>query len=516
MNPSRSVLPGTTSIVAQLDRLSQAELIRVDASQPELAYIFKHALTQQAAYDSMLHTVRREVHQRVAQAYEQLYHDRLDEFSALLAYHCALAGDGAKTYLYATRAGDRAAGRSAYAEARAQYAAALHALTQLPDSEEQRRARVSTLLKQIEVAYGLDSADLNLARLFEAEALAQTLPERDRSSLARIHYWIARVYFYRHEYHRTIGYAEQLLSEAHDTGNQALLGLGSAMAGMSYYAQGNFGRAVSLVEQAIPYLERIGSWYEWMLAKFGLALCLAGQGHYGEGRRHADEAMQKALSMHNRAWIATARAQTAQLEFIAGDLRRMLDESQRLLQDSEAASPLIRYMSLGFQAWAQSRLGMHAAARATLAATDAVAASFGTRLIFDDWFAAARAEIEMNAGQCERALELAQSAAIEARAAGGLFSEGVAQRVWGQALAAVDRPGLTQAEEHFTASLELFEQASAAIEAARTHLLWGEVLLQRGERERAREHLEKAAAQFDASGTASELARTRSLIANLH
>src|SRR5262245_12583118 len=63
------------SIEAQLSQLSQADLIRLFATEPDLAYIFKHALTQDAAYQSMLHMERRAVHRRVAQAFEQLYAD---------------------------------------------------------------------------------------------------------------------------------------------------------------------------------------------------------------------------------------------------------------------------------------------------------------------------------------------------------------------------------------------------------------------------------------------------------
>src|SRR5690349_2835701 len=63
----------TVSLAAQLNRLSQSELIRLATSQPEVSYIFKHALTQQATYDSMLIAARRELHGSVARTYERLY-----------------------------------------------------------------------------------------------------------------------------------------------------------------------------------------------------------------------------------------------------------------------------------------------------------------------------------------------------------------------------------------------------------------------------------------------------------
>lgn len=73
-----------------------------------LTYSFKHALMQDKAYQSLLIRTRHDVHRRVAEAYEQLYADRLDEFAALLAHHYAQAEDDAKSYDYAIQAGDRA------------------------------------------------------------------------------------------------------------------------------------------------------------------------------------------------------------------------------------------------------------------------------------------------------------------------------------------------------------------------------------------------------------------------
>ncbi len=111
-------------LAAQLAQIESAQLVRrLDDS--DLAYLFKHALTQETAYESLLLKTRREIHRRVAQAYEKIYAERLTENAALLAQHYAEAGDDAKTLEYATRAGDAAARVYATAEAIAQYTLAL-------------------------------------------------------------------------------------------------------------------------------------------------------------------------------------------------------------------------------------------------------------------------------------------------------------------------------------------------------------------------------------------------------
>ncbi len=78
-------------------------------------------------------------------------------------------------------------------------------------------------------------------------------------------------------------------------------------------------------------------------------------------------------------------------------------------------------------------------------------------------------------------------------------------------MAAANGPEDQEADAHFEKSLSLFKEGEAVIEAARTHLAWGQVLQARGDAELAREHFEKAAAQFEASGLTEELEQTERL-----
>ena len=101
----------------RLAELQQAELIREKERLPELEYIFKHALVQEAAYGSILLEQRRAIHQRVALAIEAIFPDRLDEFSSLLAHHFTLAEDWGQAQTYLFKAGDLAGRMAADVEA---------------------------------------------------------------------------------------------------------------------------------------------------------------------------------------------------------------------------------------------------------------------------------------------------------------------------------------------------------------------------------------------------------------
>jgi tetratricopeptide (TPR) repeat protein len=112
------------SLRTQLDQLENTQLVR-RLSDEELTYLFKHTLTQESAYESLLQKTRRELHRRVGESYEKFYPDRLDEYAALLAHHYDAANDDEKTLVYATRAGDAAARLYANQEAKAFFARAI-------------------------------------------------------------------------------------------------------------------------------------------------------------------------------------------------------------------------------------------------------------------------------------------------------------------------------------------------------------------------------------------------------
>ena len=108
-----------------LRELVGRDLIRVvhDGSQAE--FTFRHALTQEAAYGTLLTKHRRAAHRRVAEVLEQMAGDRLEEVASQLALHFSEAGEDARTLTYAAMAGDAAARLHANAEAEAHYRAAL-------------------------------------------------------------------------------------------------------------------------------------------------------------------------------------------------------------------------------------------------------------------------------------------------------------------------------------------------------------------------------------------------------
>ena len=121
----KTLAEGERELDGHLAGLQHVDMIRERRRLPELEYIFKHALVQEATYESILTDRRRQLHQRVALCIESLFADRLGEFASLLAYHYARAENWEKAQEYLFKAGDHAGGIAADAEALAHYREAL-------------------------------------------------------------------------------------------------------------------------------------------------------------------------------------------------------------------------------------------------------------------------------------------------------------------------------------------------------------------------------------------------------
>ena len=125
------VLQAVSDAGSQLDgslaELEHVELINEKQLAPELEYIFKHALAQEATYESILYQKRRELHAAVGQVIEKQFAGRLEEFYGLLAYHYARAEAWEKAQEYLIKAGDQAGRMAADAEALAHYQQAMQA-----------------------------------------------------------------------------------------------------------------------------------------------------------------------------------------------------------------------------------------------------------------------------------------------------------------------------------------------------------------------------------------------------
>ena len=155
----------TTALDTELDVLQSAELIQEAATVPELEYIFRHDLTREAAYGSILLRARREFHKRVGEAVEELFGDRLEEQAHRLAYHFYEATDYERALRYSMMAGDSAARLYAQQEAGSHYARAIELVDRVSASGEVRVRAYTARGRTLELIGEFDEALANYRQL---------------------------------------------------------------------------------------------------------------------------------------------------------------------------------------------------------------------------------------------------------------------------------------------------------------------------------------------------------------
>ncbi len=505
----------TASVDADLGHLEREDLIRERARTPELEYMFKHALTQDMAYQSLLASRRRELHRQVGEALEALFLDKVGELRSIIGGHYLRGGAWERAVTHLVAAGDGAARLYAHAEARAHYSKALEALSHLPDTLEHQRQRVDLTIKLVSVSFVAEPPERNRQRMLEAEKvmwdLRATGEAADQERLARVHYWLGRLLVYQGSYDEAMGYFQRVLLECQGIQDEALLAIPSFMMGRVLLMQGHFGQAERLLAQAVAPLERTGEWVNWTWTVGFRSFALAATGQYQAGLTEHARALKRAREANDLTALAFCHLTRANIYMFVRDLQHMLEASNAAMAAAEQSGDrVLTYLAVGLQAWARIRLGQYEEAAASLERRRSLTQGVGDRLLCRDWFATSDAELALRTGRLPEALELAHQAIELARSLGGIFAEALAERILGQAHAA--RGQWDEALPHLQSSLELFVAGEMRLEEAHTHVIWAELLVTRGDVARARTHLDQALVIYERSGLEDEGLRTRRLL----
>lgn len=147
----QSIMGMREELKSHLLNLQGLEFISEKRLFPELEYIFKHVLTQEVAYNSLLQKRRKEIHQKIGRAIEAIYPESLEEYYELLTYHYGRSDNKEKAIEYLELANQKAIKVNAMAEAKAYFDNAMGLLDMLPETEENKQRRVSLIANQPEV-----------------------------------------------------------------------------------------------------------------------------------------------------------------------------------------------------------------------------------------------------------------------------------------------------------------------------------------------------------------------------
>src|SRR5262249_49405354 len=222
---------------------------------PEPDYLFKHALTQEVAYGTVLQDQRKVLHERTAQAIESLYHTKLEDHYSQLAYHYSHSGNTPRAVVYLHLAGQQAVQHSANAEALMHLTTALELLKTLPDTPERIRQELTLQLAlgaPLMATKGFGAPELEQVYVRALE-LCRQLGETAQLFVVLAGLWNFNLVRANHQRARELG--EQLLSLAQTAQDSALLLAAYRALGESCHDLGELPAARVHFEQGIALYE---------------------------------------------------------------------------------------------------------------------------------------------------------------------------------------------------------------------------------------------------------------------
>jgi class 3 adenylate cyclase/tetratricopeptide (TPR) repeat protein len=242
---------------ADLARLVASELVFQRGMPPDAIYIFKHALVQDAAYDSLLRGSRQQLHAQIAEALEAHFPELMDTQPELFAQHYTEAGLVEKSVDFWGRAGRRSAARSEMAEAAAQFRKGLDQLALLPDIAEPRRHELefwSALGAVLLALKGFAAPETGQAYI-RARGLWELLgfpPE-----FLRIPFGLSLHHTVRGELNQSLSVAEDMLRLGRQRNDAAGIVLGHASCGRNLMYLGRFSLSRPHLEEAVALYDPI-------------------------------------------------------------------------------------------------------------------------------------------------------------------------------------------------------------------------------------------------------------------
>jgi class 3 adenylate cyclase/tetratricopeptide (TPR) repeat protein len=484
---------------AELTRLQAAEFLYEVRLFPDLEYTFKHALTHDVAYQSLLQDHRRLLHGRIVEAIELLFADRLPEWVDRLAHHAVRGAAWEKAFGYLQQAAAKAMTRSAYREAAEYFEQALDAARHLPQDR-------SLLERQIDLRYDLRFALMQIRRiksaldqLSEAYVLAQGL--NDQRRLGRISGYMATCFRIMGEHSRAVECGLQALGIATALDDFSLKVVANHFLGEAYCRVADYPRAIQHLAWNVEHIrgDRLQEHFgraelPSVLSRTWLVSALADQGEFAHGRVLADEGLRIAEASEQPLSLAAACSALGRLYIEEGQGEAAIPVLERGLHVAERSGlggwRITLICPLGY---AYALAGQHEKAISLLRdGLGEFVAMRGGNALFAGWLG----EVYLRTGRANDALKFATDALEAARRRGERGYEARARHILGDIAGLADPLNLSVATSRQEESITLAQELGMRPLVAHCHLSLGKLHRRTNNHAQAREHLTIATAMY--------------------
>jgi tetratricopeptide (TPR) repeat protein len=487
---------------ASLAHLQASELLYETSHFPDLEYTFKHALTHETAYGSMLHDRRRALHAAIVDAIERLYAGRSAEHVERLAHHSLYGELWEKAVDYFHSSARKARARSAYREAAACYDHAIAALAHLPDDRAARARGVKLRFELHSLLAPLGETSRAIKSLNEAEPLAEALG--DRPMLARLLSQRGTCLWLRSRYDLALESGQRALDIAIAIGDRTSQVNVGYVLGMVHYTLGNFSRAIDTFDEALrlldeePFSARFRTSFSVNL-RVGLALTYGQLGRITEGLENANETLRTAEATGDSHELSVAHSALGFVHFQKGDFETAVQLLERGLEICErtALAVTLKVLSVDLaRSYAHSGRPEEGA-RLIEQTLERVNAEI--QVYAGDW-QTYLGEAYLRAGRLDEAGKTAVKALHLCRTLGQRGAEAQSLYLLGEIACSNEPPDLEAARRRFGEAMARAQELGMQSLVARCHLSLGELGRRGGQHARARQHLDIAASLYREMG----------------
>jgi tetratricopeptide (TPR) repeat protein len=502
--------------------LQGLEFIYEKSLFPELEYIFKHALTQEVAYNSLLLKRRNEIHDSIGRAIEELYANRLEEFYEMLAYHYSKSNNQQKAYEYLKLSGEKAAGNYANWEAYGFYKDALAVLNRLPETEENKKSKIEILLLIGGMLLILGYPEDSLHILQEGQRLSEEL--EDKKSLGIFFTYIANLYNLKGDYLLAIEYGEKSFREAEKTKDIEVMVPIAMMLCSAYQFSGLYIKIIDMAPKVINLLEKTKresdffstplNPYSFFCGYYGAALGYLG--NFDEGTALCEKGLRNAIETGDIINLGFSEVAFSSLFMVKGDGKLTVEHAQNGIRYSEEANwPLLISMTLLGLGCGYYFLGNLESAQENIekglkiykdSGVEAISSAsyYYLSMVLYDLGNLQKAQIN-----AEKALELSQRKNER-------HFEGRAKIALGRILGHAVPSQKDQGEEYILQGIKIHEELKLRPVFGHDYHCLGELYADTGQKVKALENLKKAETEFKIMGMDYWLARTYAVYTELY
>ncbi len=504
-----------------LTSLQSLEFIYEKSLFPELEYIFKHALTQEVAYNSLLLKRRKELHGRIGQAIEDLYADRLEDFYEMLAYHYSRSTDTEKALAYLKLSGAKAARNLSNWEAIRFYKEAIKLLDAQPETEETKRNKLKVYISINAPLAFLSYPEGSGEILEKAERLAEGLG--DEVTLSKVYSTMAFYHTAKGNTSLAVKYSEKCFDKAEKTGAVDLMAKTAPNFCFALFWAGDVLKAADISRRALQLLEEqhrekdlyAGGFTTYASLCGFCVMALGSMGEFEEARAVFEKGLKNAHEANDTFGIGFVECCHTVPSYFERNGDDLIDHARKAIEyyEETGVEILLGYVwsALGV---GHCFLGDHETAREYGEKGINIQKEVGWHHLIPFQYHLL-AIIHLAAGDLESARKCAEESLKLSREFKQKFVEGIAMSALGRIVGGADPSQIDVAEQYISQGISISDELKLKPLAAQGYIFLGEVFELAGRREAAVDNLKKAEAMGEKMGMGYWLDRTSEALARL-